>query len=64
MVCTVHGVAKSQTRLSDFHFCLLSPPLGDFKALGQVLLPIKRGSAPKLIYGSYRSLCIDDFDLK
>ena len=42
----------------------LSPPLGDFKALGQVLLPIKRGSAPKLIYGSHRSLCIDDFDLK
>ena len=42
----------------------LSPPLGYFKALGQVLLPIERDSAPKLTYGPYRSLCIDDFDLK
>ena len=24
MDCTVHGVAKSQTRLSDFHFPFLS----------------------------------------
>ena len=42
----------------------LSPPLGYFKALGLVLLPTERGSAPKLTYRSYRSLCIDDFDLK
>jgi len=25
MDCIVHGVAKSQTRLSDFHFSLFSP---------------------------------------
>ena len=27
--CIVHGVAKSQTRLSDFHFCSCLLPLCD-----------------------------------
>ena len=34
MDCIVHGVAKSQTRLSDFHFSLSSPAGG--------LLPTKK----------------------
>ena len=40
MGCTVHGVIKSQTQLSDFHFSSLHPPLllwSSFSELSEVL---------------------------
>ena len=44
MDCIVHGVAKSQTRLSDFHFVLRKPEAG------KDLLDLKKFNFEIVIY--------------
>ena len=42
MDCTVHGVAKSQTRLSIFHFIVFQNQLGSIPGLED---PLEKGKA-------------------
>ena len=50
MDCIVHGVAKSQTQLSDFHFHTSHPALGQQGGAGRWALEGHRAELPGLCH--------------